>query len=134
MRGMGGRVTDGADGTPVMIQGGGVSKSATKAPRAGIGREEKRGISTILCARSGLIRAFVADLDIPCRRGPPEGAPRAGRRPQRALRRANGVRGLWRRPPRTTPGAEMCTSHSKVQFQPSFSRAKCTSRRGEDRW
>ena len=25
--------------------------------------------------------------------------------------------------------AETCTSHSKVQFQPSFSRAKCTSRR-----
>ena len=27
------------------------------------------------------------------------------------------------------PGAETCTSHSKVQFQPSFSRTKCTSRR-----
>ena len=26
------------------------------------------------------------------------------------------------------PDAERCTSHSKVQFQPSFSRAKCTSR------
>ena len=127
---MGGRVTDGADGTPVTIRSGGVSKSATKAPRAGIGREQKRGISTILCARSGSIRAFVADLDILCRRGSPGGAPRAGRRPQRALRRANGARGPRRRPPRTAPGAEMCTSHSKVQLQPSFSRAKCTSRRG----
>ena len=45
------------------IQGGGVSKSATKAPWAGISREKKRGISTILFARSGPIRAFVADLD-----------------------------------------------------------------------
>ena len=33
-------------------------------------------------------------------------------------------RGPWRAP----PGAETCTSHSKVQFQPSFSSAKCTSR------
>ena len=31
------------------------------------------------------------------------------------------------------PGAETCTSHSKVQFQPSFSSAKCTSRRGRGR-
>ena len=129
-RGMGGRVTDGADGTPVTIRSGGVSKSATKAPRAGIGREEKRGISTILCARSGSIRAFVADLDIPCRRGPPEGAPRAGRRPRRAPRRANRAHRPRRRPPRMPPDAETCTSHSKVQLQPSFSRAKCTSRRG----
>ena len=30
----------------------------------------------------------------------------------------------------SAPSAETCTSHSKVQFQPSFSRAKCTSRRG----
>ena len=27
------------------------------------------------------------------------------------------------------PGAETCTSHPKVQFQPSFSRTECTSRR-----
>ena len=40
-----------------------MSKSATKAPRAGIGGEKKRGISTFLLAHSGLIRAFVADLD-----------------------------------------------------------------------
>ena len=66
-----------------------MSKSATKAPRAGIGREEKRGISTILLARSGSIRAFVADLDKP---GPPRapaggaGAPigRAGPRERRS--------------------------------------------------
>ena len=57
------------------------------------------------------------------------GPPQARRRPQRAPRRANGARRPRRRPPRTTPGAETCTSHSKVQFQPSFSSAKCTSRR-----
>ena len=61
------------------------------------------------------------------------GPPQAGRRPQRAPRRANGARRPRRRPPRTTPGAETCTSHSKVQFQPSFSSAKCTSRRGRGR-
>ena len=31
--------------------------------------------------------------------------------------------------PGRPPGSETCTSHSKVQFQPSFSSAKCTSRR-----
>ena len=40
-----------------------MSKSATKAPRAGIGRGGNRGISTILLARPDSIRAFVADLD-----------------------------------------------------------------------
>ena len=57
-----------------------------------------------------------------------QGASRPGRRPRRALRRANGARGPRRRSPRAPPGAETCTSHSKVQFQPSFSKAKCTSR------
>ena len=57
-----------------------------------------------------------------------QGASRPGRRPRRALRRANGARGPRRRPPRAPPDAETCTSHSKVQFQPSFSKAKCTSR------
>ena len=41
-----------------------MSKSATKAPRAGIGRGGNRGISTILLARPDSIRAFVADLDV----------------------------------------------------------------------
>ena len=35
---------------------------------------------------------------------------------------------VGRRLRRAPPDAERCTSHSKVQFQPSFSRAKCTSR------
>ena len=61
-----------------MIRGGVVSKSATKAPRGGIGREEKRGISTILLVRSGSIGAFVADLDNPPPRGPGGGV--TGRR------------------------------------------------------
>ena len=56
-----------------MVRGEGVSKSATKAPRAGIGGKRRRGISTILLARSGSIRAFVADLDNP------PGADRPGR-------------------------------------------------------
>ena len=83
-----GRARCGAGGAPVAIRGGSVSKSATKAPRAGIGHEEKRGISTILLARSGSIRAFVADLDNPRRCEPPGRAPRAGRWPGQASGRA----------------------------------------------
>ena len=47
----------------------------------------------------------------------------------KAPRRANGTRGPWCRSSRTTPDAETCTSPSSVQFQPSFSSAKYTSRR-----
>ena len=64
------RARGGTGGTPVATRGEVVSKSATKAPRAGIGREEQRGISTILFRRSGSIRALVADLDNWRRRGP----------------------------------------------------------------
>ena len=53
----------GAGGACGVGRGGVVSKSATKAPRVGIGGEEKRGISTFLLVRSGPIGAFVADLD-----------------------------------------------------------------------
>ena len=53
----------GTGGAPGATRGGGVSKSATKAPRAGIGRGGNRGISTILLARPDSIGAFVADLD-----------------------------------------------------------------------
>ena len=45
-------------------QGDDLSKSVAKAPRAGIGREKKRGISTFLFRRSGSIGAFATDLDI----------------------------------------------------------------------
>ena len=44
-------------------QGDDLSKSVAKAPRAGIGREKKRGISTILFRCSGSIRAFATDSD-----------------------------------------------------------------------
>ena len=88
---------------------------------------EYQRFSSRVPARWGV---FVADLDNPRRRGPPEGVPRAGRRPRRAPRRANRAHRPRRRLPRMPPDAETCTSHSKVQLQPSFSRAKCTSRRG----
>ena len=121
--GTGGRACGGAGGAPVAVRGGGVSKSATKAPRTGIGRRQKCGISTILLRRSGVIRAFVSDLDNLHRRGPREGrrGPLHGRRPRRSPRSRAG--------PLRPPGAETCILHSKVQFQPSFSSAKCTSRR-----
>ena len=53
----------GTGGAPGATRGGVVSKSATKAPRAGIGRGGNRGISTILLVRPDSIGAFVADLD-----------------------------------------------------------------------
>ena len=108
----GGRARDGAGGAPGAFRGRGASESAAKAPRDGIGGERKRGISTIIFRCFSGAGVFVADLDDPRRCGPPGGAPRGGRRPRRA-----------------PPGAETCTSHSKVQFQPLFSSAKCTSRR-----
>ena len=86
-------ILGGAGVAPVVIRGGVVSKFATKAPRTGIGREEKRGISTILLARSGLIGVFVADLDNPPARTGRGRRLWAGRRPGRVPRRANGARG-----------------------------------------
>ena len=52
-----------------------MSKSATKTLRGGIGREKKRGISTILLRLSGAMGAFATDLDKRRRRGPREGRP-----------------------------------------------------------
>ena len=83
-----GRARRGAGGAPGTIRGGSVSKSATKAPRAGIGREEKRGISTILLARPDSIRAFVADLDNPPPRTGRGGRSPVERRPGQASGRA----------------------------------------------
>ena len=88
-----------------------MSESVAKALRAGIDGEKKRGISTILFVRLGAIGAFATDSDNLRRRGPREGCRGVGRRPRRVL-----------------PDVERCISHSRVQFQPLFSRAKCTSR------
>ena len=76
-----------------------MSKSVAKAPRVGIGREKKRGISTIFLARFGAIRAFATDLDKRRRRGLPGGVPRAGRRPRR------GFGPDWSSPARADPAA-----------------------------
>ena len=73
----------GAGGARGAVRGGIVSESVAKASRAGIGREKKRGISTILFRCFGGIRAFATDSDNRCRRGSPGGAPRVGRRPRR---------------------------------------------------
>ena len=75
-----GRPRGGAHGTPGTIRGGDLSKSVAKAPRAGIDREQNRGISTILLARSGAMGAFATDLDNSRRRGPDGGR---GGRPDR---------------------------------------------------
>ena len=79
--GAGGRVRGGAGGAPGTVRGGGVSESVAKAPRVGIGREKKRGVSTILFRRFGAIRAFATDLDKRRTHGPLH-----GRRPRRSPR------------------------------------------------
>ena len=60
----------GAGGAPGTVRGGRLSKSVAKALCDRIDREQNRGISTILLARPGPIRAFVADSDKLRRRGP----------------------------------------------------------------
>ena len=105
----------GAGGAPGAVRGGGVSKSVAKAPRAGIGGERKRGISTFLFRRFGAIGAFATDLDNRRRRGPLR-----GRRPRRSPRHSG-------RPPtpgrlfsgrlRAFPGNDIMMAHShEVQF------------------
>ena len=138
--GVGGR-GGGVGGAPEAVRVGQLSKSVAKAPRGGIGREKKRGISTILLRLSGAMGAFATDLDKRLRRGPREGRPGPdgdrGGRPDRpggpagvSAAVAIGPAATARPSPLGAFGAETCTSHSKVQFQPSFSSAKCTSRRG----
>ena len=76
---------DGAGGAPGAVRGGGVSESVAKTPRAGIGVEKKRGISTILLARSSAIGAFATDLDNRRRQGPSPGTAAAWTAAVRAL-------------------------------------------------
>ena len=91
-----GRVRGGAGGAPGTIRGGGVSKSATKASRDGIGGEKEYGITTFFFRRFSGVEVFVADLDNPRRHEPPGGAPRAGRQPLWACRRPDGPAGRVR--------------------------------------
>ena len=65
----------GAGGVPEAVRVGQLSKSVAKALRVGIGREKKRGISTILLRLSGAMGVFATDLDKRRRRGPREGRP-----------------------------------------------------------
>ena len=65
----------GAGGAPGAVWVGQLSESVAKALRVGIGREKKRGISTILLRLSGAMGVFATDLDKRCRRGPREGRP-----------------------------------------------------------
>ena len=103
-----GRQRGGAGGTPRAIRGGQLSKSVAKAPRAGIGREKNRGISTILLRRPGAIRAFATDLDKPRRHGLRRG------RPRRAPRRPGGPLTTGRGPPgRHAPGRTTATRSSR---------------------
>ena len=116
----------GAGGAPGVSRGGVVSESVAKAPRAGIGGEEKRGISTFLFQCSGPVRAFATDSDKRRRRGP-----LCGRRPPAPGLQHQGPPA--RAPARTAaaalaptpgptrpdpPGAETCTSRSGGRLRP----------------
>ena len=99
----------GAGGAPGTTRGGQLSKSVAKAPRAGIGREKKRGISTILLRHPGAIGAFATDLDKRRRRGPLGGAPRVG----------------WRsRGPHRRPGCPWRGGGSRGGSRPAVPRAR----------
>ena len=101
-----GRDHGGAHGTPGTNPGGSVPESATKASHDRIGREKKRGISTILSRRSGSIGAFAADSDNSRRRGPWE-----------RRRRTNLCR--HDRTPRHRPGPRP-DPHRTGRFDPAF--------------
>ena len=88
----------GAGGAFETIRGGSVSKSVAKAPRDGIGREKKRGISTILFRRSGPIRAFATDLDNCATRAPRRGAAAAWTATMTSTPTAGWARGNAARP------------------------------------
>ena len=146
----------GAGGTPGAARVGVVSKSATKALRAGIGRGGNRGISTILFRCFGSIRAFVADLDNWRRRGPRgEGVARLGevhdvntgadtraedgRRPDERPVRPRRPRPSATRPaqapsttPRITPGRRIRTPPNtrarKTHPKPTMSFSRCLLR------
>ena len=68
-----GRVRGGAGGAPGTIRGGGVSKSATKTSRGGIGGEKKPGMSTFLFRRFSGVEVFVAVWTIRAAMDPREG-------------------------------------------------------------
>ena len=115
-----------AGGALGAVRGGGVSESVAKAPRAGIGGEKKRGISTILFRHPGSIRAFATDLDNSTPRAP-------ARMTASAITPASG-------PARPAPGRRdvhfaleraLLTAHLEGEMH--LSRAKCTSRRAQDR-
>ena len=131
----------GAGGAPGASRGGVVSESVAKAPRAGIGGEEKRGISTFLFQCSGPVRAFATDSDKRRRRGPLCGRrpPAPGLQHQGPSARAparTAVAALAPTPGPTRPdppGAETCTSRSGGRLRPPLSRATCASRRAQGR-
>ena len=116
-----------AGGAPGTVRGGGVSESVAKAPRAGIGGEKKRGISTILLRHPGSIRAFATDSDERRRRGPLR-----GRRPRRSPRPpGQPAPPLGRRDVHFALERALLTAHLEGEMH--LSRAKCTSRRAQDR-
>ena len=103
-----------------------MSESVAKAPRAGIGGEKKRGISTILLRHPGSIRAFATDLDNSTPRTPARTAASAITPASGSARPAPGRRDVHFALERA-----LLTAHLEGEMH--LSRAKCTSRRAQDR-
>ena len=80
-------------------------------------------------SRFGAIRAFATDLDNRRRQGPSPGAAAGWAAAVTNTPVIPRAATPARPAPPDAPGAQTCTSHSSVQFQPLFSSAKCTSRR-----
>ena len=103
-----------------------MSESVAKAPRAGIGDEKKRGISTILLRHPGSIRAFATDLDNSTPRTPARMAASAITPASGSARPAPGRRDVHFALERA-----LLTAHLEGEMH--LSRAECTSRRAQDR-
>ncbi len=100
--------------------------------RSGPGSAARRNAEyqRYLLARFGATRVFATDSDNRRHQGPRRGAAAAWAAAVTSAPAIPGAATPARPSTPDAPGAQTCTSHSKVQFQPLFSSAKCTSRRG----
>ena len=115
-------------------------KGALRPDRSGAEPRNINDSSRASRPDGGLCNRFGQTAPPRARENVRQGASRPGRRPRRALRRANGARGPRRRPPRAPPrrrdvhfALESAVPTVVLEYKTHISRAKCTSRRAQDR-